>query len=790
MGRLAAGLIVFLGLSVGAASGVNADPGDLLATYSGTVHGFALNPSNAELYASTDTGVLVIDTASLELVATIPVPDSPRGLAVSPDGTTLYVATVAAAQLAVIDISSLSLLGPIPLPVISSDVEAGNGGRVYVTPGNTGSLHGIMQVDATTGTFEMEFTLGVSVWFNGLLEISPDRNFLYFGNRGLSPGTLAKFDVSTDAPVKLFQNGHGDLGGGGNDLWLTPDGEYVYYAVGGGNGTLGYDIARIRTSDMTVQGALLTGAFPREITTSPDGKIAYAVHQSGHIDVWETETQTGLGEYATNGQAIELIVDRSGKHLFAAFPDELRVYQAECSNPLVDDDGDGVSDCVDNCPSVSNPNQENTDGDPIGDACNDDRDADGDEWADHLDTCPSLANPAQVDTDLDGLGDFCDNCPLAQNPDQLDVDPPNGVGDVCEDSDGDGLSDLDEVSLYGTDPSNPDTDADGLTDGEEVHFLGTSPVDFDPAWNLGGSRTTRFGSVSESGPITGRLWLSDKRTYVIQIDGDVSRERGVWFENRNRLLFFPQNLLEIVQAHEQEIGAEAGEPVQVSLSRMKSKVSINTRSGVLSMKGANQWKIFMPQSAREDRLSESFKLAGSLGGPGAAASLAAKLKGSAAESVGSETAGGVIAAVAPPFPVAIWTLTGKLGVKIGLAKGEGPLEGALVLMSDRTYILGSTADEGGEAPPEIGVWFEDRSNLLLIQQNLLEAVEALEKDLSDAVGETVELDLTRQRTKARVSSKTGDLSLRQDTRFNAFFPQSNVTLRLSTSVKASGTPFE
>ncbi|MFA7158175.1 MAG: hypothetical protein WC299_02645 [Kiritimatiellia bacterium] len=43
-----------------------------------------------------------------------------------------------------------------------------------------------------------------------------------------------------------------------------------------------------------------------------------------------------------------------------------------------------------------------------------------------------------------------------------------GTSDYSADSDGDGLSDYDEVFVYGTDPANPDTDGDGMSDGWEV----------------------------------------------------------------------------------------------------------------------------------------------------------------------------------------------------------------------------------------------------------------------------------------------------------------------------------
>jgi len=51
------------------------------------------------------------------------------------------------------------------------------------------------------------------------------------------------------------------------------------------------------------------------------------------------------------------------------------------------------------------------------------------------------------------------------------------ISDECLplDSDGDGLSDDDEVALFITDPLNPDTDGDGLSDGDEVMIYNTLP---------------------------------------------------------------------------------------------------------------------------------------------------------------------------------------------------------------------------------------------------------------------------------------------------------------------------
>lgn len=120
--------------------------------------------------------------------------------------------------------------------------------------------------------------------------------------------------------------------------------------------------------------------------------------------------------------------------------------------PILDTDNDGIPDDQDNCPLAANADQQDTDGDGIGDAC--DPDIDGDDIPNLADNCPQFANPDQTDSDGNGIGDSCepdgdgdgdgiknaeDNCPLTANPDQADQDQ-DGIGDICDtDMDGDGI---------------------------------------------------------------------------------------------------------------------------------------------------------------------------------------------------------------------------------------------------------------------------------------------------------------------------------------------------------------
>ena len=151
-----------------------------------------------------------------------------------------------------------------------------------------------------------------------------------------------------------------------------------------------------------------------------------------------------------------------------------------------DVDADGTPNLADNCPTVANPGQEDSDGDGSGDPCDvcpgfdDAADSDGDGEPDGCDVCPGFDDGA--DSDGDGVADGCDACPGFDDGVDSDGD---GVADGCDacpegddfaDADGDGTADeCDECPFDGNKvetgicdcgvPEDPtDTDGDGTPD--------------------------------------------------------------------------------------------------------------------------------------------------------------------------------------------------------------------------------------------------------------------------------------------------------------------------------------
>ena len=153
----------------------------------------------------------------------------------------------------------------------------------------------------------------------------------------------------------------------------------------------------------------VTDAAGTSMTVCDDGS---GLAVASPLAVGTASVQTVSG--GAGAGSVEIVAGQiSGLTLEATAP----AAAAEVVEPVVeaplDSDGDGVADEYDNCTWVANPEQDDSDFDGLGDACDE------------------AAPPAPVDSDVDGVGDDLDNCTWVANPDQFDGDG-DGLGDACD----------------------------------------------------------------------------------------------------------------------------------------------------------------------------------------------------------------------------------------------------------------------------------------------------------------------------------------------------------------------
>jgi YVTN family beta-propeller protein len=161
----------------------------------------AFSPSGRTAYVTTSSGLLVINTATLQVVDTIPGLGDPEDVAVSPDGRTLYVTNTIQGVVDVISAATNTVTGTIKvgeLPwglVLSSD-----GSTMYVADGNSDAIS-VVSTKSDTVTATIPDAGGpVSV------ALTPDGSRLWVG--GDTSGTVSVFDTADNSLVGSFDVGY------------------------------------------------------------------------------------------------------------------------------------------------------------------------------------------------------------------------------------------------------------------------------------------------------------------------------------------------------------------------------------------------------------------------------------------------------------------------------------------------------------------------------------------------------------------------------------------------------
>lgn len=245
----------------------------------------AAGPSHANrIYVTNEDSndVTVIDADAEEVVATIPVGKRPRGLRLSPDRRTLYVA-------------------------LSGSPKAGPGVDASKLPPANRAADGIGVVDLTTGRLVRVLASGQDP---ETFDLSSDGRTIFVSNEETSE--LSFVDVENGRVT-----GRVRVGGEPEGVTVSPDGMFVYVTSEEDN-----EVAVIDVKGRTRVGTIAVGPRPRAIIFAANGKTAFVTCELGAqvsvIDAERHRVRTSIPLEAPLARPMGAVLSADGTTLYVS----------------------------------------------------------------------------------------------------------------------------------------------------------------------------------------------------------------------------------------------------------------------------------------------------------------------------------------------------------------------------------------------------------------------------------------------------------------------------------------
>jgi YVTN family beta-propeller protein len=272
--------IVYVSNAGGGITEVNSRDNSVIATapFANNANGVAITPDGTRMYVTNrDLGqVLVFDTRTNVPLATISAGNGSDnlGLAVSPDGELVYVANQASGTVTVIFVPSNRIIQTIPTGAEPIWVTfSANGSRAYVSNQASGTLSVIATasgtVIATIGGFSCPFESKLTLDGTTLLVSSQCDN------------SLKVVSLASNAIVNSIPTGPNPRG-----IALTPDGKRAYVADWFSNTVDVIDLG----AQQNLNTPIVVGSNPWGMAMTPEGKAYTANFGDGTISVIDTNT--------------------------------------------------------------------------------------------------------------------------------------------------------------------------------------------------------------------------------------------------------------------------------------------------------------------------------------------------------------------------------------------------------------------------------------------------------------------------------------------------------------------
>ncbi len=215
----------------------------------------SITSAGPKLYVSDETGgeVVVVDPSQGTVLGRIPVGKRPRGMKISQDGATLYVA-------------------------LSGSPIAGPGVDESTLPPGDRSADGIGVIDLATGKVARVLPSGQDP---EAFDISADGQTLYVSNE--ETAEMSVVDIASGAI-----RAHVKVGEEPEGVTVRPDGKMVYVTCEETN-----EVVAVDTATLKVVARMKASGRPRSVVFTPDSKTGFVTNETGgSISVISTARHT------------------------------------------------------------------------------------------------------------------------------------------------------------------------------------------------------------------------------------------------------------------------------------------------------------------------------------------------------------------------------------------------------------------------------------------------------------------------------------------------------------------
>lgn len=241
--------------------------------------GVTVSPDGKKVYVTTNTSnnVYVIDTSINKVIATVPVGVGHRlyGVVVNPAGTKIYVVGSESGNVYVIDTSTNKVIGTVSVGSVPTGIAVSRDGtNVYVVAfGNPGTLSVI-----DTASNEVTATVNVGMQPYGVA-VTPDKTKVYVTNMGVWPSnpsnTVSVIDTATNTVTDTIRVGTAPWG-----VAISPQPELILPVITWGKPADVVYGAALGSTQLSASTSV-PGTF---IYTPSTGTVLNAGTQTLHVD--------------------------------------------------------------------------------------------------------------------------------------------------------------------------------------------------------------------------------------------------------------------------------------------------------------------------------------------------------------------------------------------------------------------------------------------------------------------------------------------------------------------------